>query len=97
MHHQNMAPVEVRFRPEGERWLAECPDLGIITQGPSFLEAQDNLREAILLFFESCIRRGTLERVLFEAGFEPVYVKKMQDYAGEHIPTANIKEARCHG
>ena len=82
----NMAPVEVTFRPEGEYWLAFCPALDVATQGKTYEEAQYNLKDALMLFFESCIRRGTLTRVLQEAGYEPVRVKQVQDYLEEYIP-----------
>lgn len=93
---ENMMPLEVRFRPEGKQWLAECPSLGIMTQGETFNAAQENLKEALLLFMESCIRRGTLERVLLEAGFTPVRVKEVEEMAGKFIPQCSQGQVRCH-
>ena len=92
---KHMAPLEVHFRPEGDHWLGLCPSLDIGTQAPTYNEAQENLKEAILLFFESCLRRGTLEQVLKESGFEPVQIKQVQNYAAESIPyPANCGEPR---
>jgi predicted RNase H-like HicB family nuclease len=65
----NFMPVEVNFRPSGKYWLAECPALDIATQGETFERAQENLKEALALFIESCLRRGTLEEVLLRAGY----------------------------
>ena len=65
----NMMPVEVRFKPSGPHWLGLCLSLGLATQGETFERAQENLKEMLWLFIESCLRRGTLEQVLREAGF----------------------------
>lgn len=91
----NMMPVEVRFAPEGGIWLAQCESLGVMTQGNSFDEAQKNLMEALLLFLESCVRRGVLEQVLQEAGYEPVEIKAVQDYAQEYIPQPVRQAPSC--
>lgn len=94
---KHMAPLEVHFRPEGDLWLGLCPSLDIGTQAPTYDAVQENMKEAILLFFESCLRRGTLEQVLRESGFKPVQIKQVQEYAAEYIPyTKNGGESRCH-
>jgi predicted RNase H-like HicB family nuclease len=93
---KNMLPIEVHFRPEGDWWMAVCPSLDIVTQGRTYDEAQDNLQEAIMLFMESCIRRGTLERVLREAGFTAVRVKEVEEMAGKFIPQCSQGQTRCH-
>jgi len=69
MRDVHMMPVEVHFRPEGEHWLGLCPSLGLTTQGESFERAQENLREMLWLFIESCRKRGVLEQVLRQSGF----------------------------
>lgn len=91
----NMMPVEVRFIPEGNIWVAQCESLGVMTQGNSFDEAQKNLAEALLLFLESCLRRGVLEQVLQEAGYEPVEIKAVQEYAEEYIPQPIQQTSPC--
>jgi predicted RNase H-like HicB family nuclease len=65
----NMMPVEVRFKPSGRHWLGLCPSLGLVTQGENFERVQENLKEMLWLFIESCLNRGTLEAVLRQAGF----------------------------
>lgn len=92
----NMMPVEVNFTPEGNLWLAQCESLGVMTQGNSFAEAQKNLAEALLLFVESCLRRGVLEQVLHEAGYEPVKIKAVQEYVEEYIPRQPQQVSPCH-
>jgi predicted RNase H-like HicB family nuclease len=69
MGNVHMMPVEVHFKPSGKHWLGLCPSLDLITQGDTFEEAQENLREMLWLFIESCLRRGTLEQVLRKSGF----------------------------
>lgn len=65
----NFMPVEVRFRPAGKYWIGSCPDLDISTHGETFERVQENLMEALGLFVESCLCRGTLEEVLIRAGY----------------------------
>lgn len=81
----NMMPVEVHFKPSGSIWIASCPSLDVVTQGESFDQAHENLTEALTLFFESCIRRGTLEQVLQEAGYEPDEIRMVEDMATSYI------------
>ncbi len=37
---------------EGDLYVAECPEVGTVSQGPSIDEAVDNLREATELYLE---------------------------------------------
>jgi predicted RNase H-like HicB family nuclease len=37
---------------EGNGYVSLCPELDIASQGDTVLEARDNLREALALFFE---------------------------------------------
>ena len=62
-------PAEVR--KDGDHFVSFCPALDVYSQGPSEEAALDNLTEALQLFVESCLARGTLDRVLKDCGFEP--------------------------
>lgn len=62
-------PADVRR--EGKWFYSSCPALDVYSQGLSHDEALANLAEALHLFVESCYRRGTLDEVLKERGFEP--------------------------
>ena len=62
-------PAEVR--KDGDHFVSFCPPLDVYSQGPSEEAALDNLVEALQLFVESCLARGTLDRVLKDCGFEP--------------------------
>lgn len=71
--------LEAAFRQDGESWIAWCPPLDVLTQAESKPAALAALKEAVELWFESCIERGVLEEALSEVGFKPVK-------PGEHIP-----------
>jgi predicted RNase H-like HicB family nuclease len=40
------------IQPEGNGFVALCPELDIASEGETIQEARDNLREALELFFE---------------------------------------------
>ena len=74
-----MMPVEVTFKPSGKYWIGSCPSLDVSTQGESFEVAQKNLQEALALFFESYLVRGTLEEVLRRAGYTKVQMRSVEE------------------
>jgi predicted RNase H-like HicB family nuclease len=68
--------VELRAfvrRDTEERWMAVCPSIGVASQGTDADDARRCLDEAVQLWFESCIERGTLERALQESNFRPLH------------------------
>jgi predicted RNase H-like HicB family nuclease len=67
--------VELRAfvrRDTEERWIAVCPSIGVASQGSDADDARRCIDEAVQLWFESCIERGTLERALQESNFRPL-------------------------
>ncbi len=56
-------------RSEGESWVSGCPSLGVFSQASTADEAKSALREAVELWVESCLERGTLEHALREVGW----------------------------
>jgi predicted RNase H-like HicB family nuclease len=58
-------------RRSGKKWIAVCPSINVASQGNSQLEARSSLQEAVELWFESCVERGTLEDALRECNFVP--------------------------
>lgn len=78
MHETNMLPIEVRFKPRAKWWVASAPQLDVVTQGGTFEEAKQNLQEALMLFFESCLRRDTLGQVLADAGLTKFQIEAVQ-------------------
>lgn len=61
------------------RWVSICPRLGVASQATTAAEAKQALREAVELWFESCVERGVLDQALREAGLRPLA-------AGEEAP-----------
>ena len=57
------------LRKEGNLWVAECPEVGSVSQGPTVEEAVDNLKEATELYLEEFPLEGSGHPVLttFEA------------------------------
>ena len=94
MESLNMMPVEVTFKPSGKYWIGSCPSLNVSTQGESFDRAQENLKEALALFIESCLSRGTLEEVLRRAGYSKVKIRSVANAAQPFLAAAS-KRAEC--
>ena len=68
--------VELRAsvrRETDERWVAVCPSIDVASQGTDAADAKRCLDEAVQLWLESCIERGTLERALQECHFQPLH------------------------
>lgn len=63
------ARLPLTISKEGQWYVASCVALDVHSQGKNKLEAEDNLKEAISLFFTSCFDRGTLDGALKELGF----------------------------
>src|SRR4029077_3337223 len=55
---------------EGPTFVSYPPERDVSSCGDSVAEARARLREAVSLFLEECSRRGTLEAILAESGFE---------------------------
>jgi predicted RNase H-like HicB family nuclease len=96
MGNVHMMPVEVHFKPSGKHWLGLCPSLDLVTQGETFERAQENLQEMLWLFIESCLRRGVLEQVLRQAGFNKTKIGTVMEAVEEFdmLPLV-AAEAEC--
>ena len=51
---------------EGDVYVSYCPALDLYSQGDTEEEASANLIEALQLFIQSCVERGTLDAVMKE-------------------------------
>ena len=63
--------VRALLRKEGRLWVAGAPTFGVFSQGATREGAKESLREALGLWIESCVERGTLDKALREVGFRP--------------------------
>lgn len=65
--------VQIKLRGfvylDGDQWVAVCPSLCVATQADAEQEARAGLSEAVELWLESCIERGTLEAALVSLGW----------------------------
>ena len=62
--------VPVLFLKENEMFVAYSPALELSTCGKTFEEAQKNFEEALLIFFEECIKDNTLKEILPSPGWK---------------------------
>jgi predicted RNase H-like HicB family nuclease len=56
-------------RKTARLWIATCPKIDVVSQGTSAADAKRCLDEAVQLWFEDCLERGTLDDALRECGF----------------------------
>ncbi|MDA2921974.1 type II toxin-antitoxin system HicB family antitoxin [Patescibacteria group bacterium AH-259-L07] len=68
-------PVSV-FR-EGKSFIAYTPALDLSTCGKNYDEAKKRFNEAVEIFFEETLKKGTLSEVLQELGWKRVKTKWM--------------------
>lgn len=64
--------LDAWLRRDGREWLAWCPSIDVVTQARTKKKVLESLREAVQLWFESCLERNVLDAALKEAGFKEV-------------------------
>ena len=69
-HISIMANLEGRLFMEDGKWISYCSSLELATCGDTKEEAIKNTEEAIRLFFDACVKKGTLEKALKELGWK---------------------------
>jgi hypothetical protein len=74
------------------RWSAGCPSLNVYSQGSSKEDAKRCLREAIELWLESCLERGTLDEALRESGFRIADWSEPASANGDEIAISSLAE-----
>lgn len=92
------------IQKDGDMFVSSCPVLDVYSQGASEAKAEENLKEALTLFLETCFEMGTLNDVLKSCGFQPSRRKSQQNVSENHmidIPlsfTKSVKNAQaCAG
>ncbi len=63
------ADLRGRLTKEDGMWVSTCERLGVMTCGKTKAEALENTKEAIVMFFGSCIKHVTLDKALTELGW----------------------------
>jgi predicted RNase H-like HicB family nuclease len=69
----------------GKHVVAGCPSLNVVSQGKDKADAERCLKEAVQVWFESCLERGVLEQALQEVGFRPAPWGVPAEAPGESI------------
>ncbi len=64
--------LPVSILKEGKYFIAYTPVLDLSTSGKSYKEAKLRFNEAVQIFFEELIEKGTLEKVLADLGWQKV-------------------------
>ncbi len=84
---------------EGRTWVAYCQSLDLSSCGVTEEKALAAVSEAIDLWFDSCIRRGALEKALGELGWVCQDAKgEIADCRKHKLPPAFVIDAmRRHG
>jgi predicted RNase H-like HicB family nuclease len=75
---------------ENDLWVAECPELGTVSQGPSIEAALDNLREATELYLEEAGEPVPTTRALlttFTVALTPGEAAQGSEVAGRYAVT----------
>ena len=70
----NRVSIPVFCLKEGDLFVVMTPALDVVAQGETFEEAHENFDTTVKIFFEECIKHGTLEKALEESGW--IKVKK---------------------
>ena len=52
-------------------FVSYCPTLNVYSHGESAEEAMAHLKQSVVLYLETCLKRETLDKVLKDAGFSP--------------------------
>ena len=68
--------LAVEFFKEGDAFIAYSHSLDLSTHGATLSEAKKNFHEAVNLWIEACVEKGTLDKALIELG----WVRRKSDH-----------------
>jgi predicted RNase H-like HicB family nuclease len=78
--------VEVLLIKEGDQWVSYAPSLQLTSYGDTQQSAKEGFQEALEIFIEHTVRKGTLERLLLEYG----WILSKSQYAPPPALTQNV-------
>ncbi len=90
--------IPVLFFKEGETFISYSPAIDLSTCGETFEDAKQNFQEALHVFFDECVNRGTLDAALESYGWKKVGKDRPhwepplligQDSVSVSVPAAN--------
>ncbi len=73
------------------QWVAECPAVQVMSQGRTQRQAMTALNDAVALWFESCIARGTLKDALAECGFSYMGAGRATDTVENAVEAIEVR------
>ena len=80
--------LNVTIKQENKGYSVICPELNVASQGETFEEAIDNIKEAVELYIESAEEVGSLDEVLEQLGLTKDDLKKKSIVP--NVVTANV-------
>lgn len=80
--------LNVIVKQEDKGYSVICPELNVASQGETFEEAVDNIKEAVELYIESAEELGAMEEVLEQLGLTKEDLKKKS--LVPRVVTANV-------
>lgn len=95
-HHQTSdhvaieAELSLKILKEDDFFVAYCSELDLSSHGETVEEAQKNFGEVLNIFFEEITKKGTLDDVLLECGWQKVEDK--EKHIPKWIPPAYVLE-----
>ena len=96
----DMLYLVINFLPPSEDegrtcWVATCPEIDLATQGDTYQEAENNIKEAIDAWIWACKVHGTLDAALAECGVPLHRREGIKNYAASMLHQQK-KEKACH-
>jgi predicted RNase H-like HicB family nuclease len=77
----------VEFFKEGDSIVAYSHSLDLATHGATLAEAKKNFHEAVDLWFDACVEKGTLDKALLELG----WVRRKMNHRMQFEPPRVLK------
>ena len=85
---ENKLLLNVIVKEEGKGYSVICPELNVASQGETFEESINNIKEAVELYIESAEELGILDEVLEQLGLTKEDLKKKS--LVPRVVTANV-------
>ncbi len=89
MPHMNpttFIEITIIFQPEGDKWTAECRELGTAAFGDTLDEAREAIEDLIQLHLNTLEELGESKRFLRESGV------KVHPIAPKHVSTVEVRD-----
>ncbi|MBQ7607225.1 MAG: type II toxin-antitoxin system HicB family antitoxin [Desulfovibrionaceae bacterium] len=96
-----MADFEVKFLPPDpakmrSKWVAICPEINVASQGDTFDEACNMIKEAVQAWIDDCLECGTLDEALRECGFSEERVSQFNKNIAPQAFQKHKMDTLCH-